>query len=122
MSSYGDLESAKPIQVWDGLIARPVEGEQSTLAVVEMEPNVSIPEHSHANEQLGVLISGSMTFTVGGEVQEIAPGGTWRILGNVPHSVVSGPDGAVLVESFAPHRADWESRERLAPRPSRWPV
>jgi quercetin dioxygenase-like cupin family protein len=122
MSSYGDLESAKPIQVWEGLIARPIEGEQSTLAVVEMEPNVSIPEHSHANEQLGVLISGSMTFTVGGEVQEIAPGGTWRILGNVPHSVVSGPDGAVLVESFAPHRADWESRERLAPRPSRWPV
>jgi quercetin dioxygenase-like cupin family protein len=121
MSSYGDLDSARPIQVWDGLIARPVEGEQSTLAVVEMDANVAIPEHSHANEQLGVLISGSMTFTVGGEVSEIGPGDTWRILGNVPHSVISGPEGAVLVESFAPHRADWESRERLAPRPPRWP-
>jgi quercetin dioxygenase-like cupin family protein len=122
MSIYGDLDSSRPIQVWDGLIARPVEGEQSTLAVVEMDPNIAVPEHSHANEQLGVLISGSMTFTVGGEVKEIGPGDTWRILGNVPHSVVSGPDGAVLVESFSPHRADWESRERLAPRPSRLPT
>lgn len=121
MSAYGDLDSASPLPIWEGLIARPVEGEQSTLAVIELEPNVSVPEHSHANEQLGVLISGSMTFTVGGEVKTLGPGETWRILGQVPHSVVSGPDGAVLVESFAPRRDDWDGRERLAPRAPRWP-
>jgi quercetin dioxygenase-like cupin family protein len=121
MSSYGDLESSKPLPIWEGLIARAVEGEQSTLAVIELDPNVSVPEHSQANEQLGVLIEGSITFTVGGEVKEIGPGETWRILGDVPHSVIAGPNGAVLVESFAPARADWNGRERLAPRPPRWP-
>jgi quercetin dioxygenase-like cupin family protein len=121
VSAYGDLNSSKPLPIWEGLIARAVEGEQSTLAVIELDPNVTVPEHSHANEQLGVLISGAMTFTIGGEVKELGPGETWRILGDVPHSVVSGPEGAVLVESFAPKRFDWDSKERLDPRPPRWP-
>ncbi len=121
MSVYDDLGSIAPLPIWDGLIARPVLGERSTLAIIELDPRISVPEHSHANEQLGVLISGSVMFTVGGEVKEVGPGETWRILGHVPHSVVAGPDGAVLVESFAPGRDDWEGRERLAPQPPRWP-
>ena len=121
MSVYGDLESSEPLPIWEGLLARAVEGEQSTLAIIELDPNISVPEHSHANEQLGVLISGSMTFTVGGEVKEVGPGETWRILGHVPHSVTAGPNGAVVVESFAPRREDWDARERISPRPPRWP-
>ena len=121
MSVYDDLGSIAPLPIWDGLLARPVLGEQSTLAIVELAPNVAVPEHSHANEQLGVLVSGSVTFTIGGDVKEVGPGGTWRILGHVPHSVVGGPSGAVLVESFAPGRDDWEKRERVAPSLPRWP-
>jgi unsaturated pyranuronate lyase len=121
MSVYGDLSSIAPLPIWEGLLARAVEGEQSTLAVVELGPDVAVPEHSHANEQLGVLVSGSVTFTVGGETKELGPGATWRIVGDVPHSVVSGPNGAVVVESFAPGREDWEGLERLAPSPPRWP-
>ena len=122
MSAYGDLGSSEPLPIWDGLLARSVLGEQSTLAVIELDPDISVPEHSHANEQLGVLISGSMTFTIGGEVKEVGPGETWRILGHVPHSVIAGPAGAVLVESFAPGRDDWETRERVAPWSPLWPA
>jgi quercetin dioxygenase-like cupin family protein len=121
MSSYDDLGSIAPLPIWEGLLARAVEGEQSTLAIIELAPNISVPEHSHANEQLGVLVSGSMTFTIGGEVKELGPGETWRILGHVPHSVVAGPAGAVAVESFAPGRDDWDGRERVAPQPPLWP-
>ena len=121
MSAYGDLESSEPLPIWEGLLARAVEGEQSTLAIIELDPNISVPEHSHANEQLGVLIRGSVTFTIGGEVKEVGPGETWRILGHVPHSVIAGAAGAVVVESFAPGRDDWEERERVAPQPPLWP-
>jgi quercetin dioxygenase-like cupin family protein len=121
MSTYDDLGSIAPLPVWDGLLARAVLGEQSTLAIIELAPNISVPEHSHANEQLGVLIAGSMTFTIDGEVKELGPGETWRILGHVPHSVIAGPSGAVAVESFAPRRDDWEGRERVAPQPPLWP-
>ena len=53
-----------------------------------------MPEHQHPNEQTGILIRGSLTFTIGGETRELRPGATWVIPGNVPHSVRSGPDGA----------------------------
>jgi quercetin dioxygenase-like cupin family protein len=36
---------------------------------------------------------------------------------NVPHSADAGPDGAFLIELFAPPRADWAGLERLEPSP-----
>ena len=34
---------------------------------------------------------------------------------NVPHDVAVGPEGAWLVELFAPRRDDWGGLERLEP-------
>ena len=62
-----------------------------------------------------------MTFTIGGEVGKVVPGSSWRILANVPHSVVSGPEGAVLIEVFAPARNDWGAIPFGEPGPGRWP-
>jgi hypothetical protein len=36
----------------------------------------------------------------------------------VPHSVHAGPEGAALIELFAPPREDWGGLERLEPAPS----
>jgi len=58
---------------------------------------------------------------VGGELRELGPGGTWRILGGQPHEVMAGAEGAVVVEAFAPVREDWDVFEALAPRRGRWP-
>ena len=96
-------------------------GENVTLGLIELDPGVAVPEHSHANEQLGILIEGSVRFTIGDETGEVGPGGTWRILAHVPHSVVAGPEGAVLAEVFSPPRHDWAEIETLEPGPGRWP-
>ena len=37
--------------------------------------NGDVPEHSHANEQVGILIEGSVTFRIGDETAEVEPGG-----------------------------------------------
>ena len=44
------------------------------------------------------------------ERRVLGPGGTWRILGGTPHSVQTGPGGAVVVDVFAPARDDWDDR------------
>ena len=75
-----------------------------TLAVIELDPDSVVPEHSHENEQLGVLVSGLLEFRVGDETRRVGPGGTWSIPANVPHEVQAGPEGAVAVEVFAPTR------------------
>lgn len=107
--------------VWDGVTARAVDGERITMALVELEADAVVPEHRHENEQLGMLIRGRLTFTVGDTARDLEPGGTWCIPSDVPHSVRVGPDGATVVDIFAPVRADWTAIPREQPRPPRWP-
>jgi unsaturated pyranuronate lyase len=116
-----DIAAMQLMQVWDGVVARTVHGERLSLAVVELEPNAVVPEHSHENEQLGLVLSGTVSCRVGTETRELGPGGTWRIPSNTPHEVHTGPDGAVVVDVFAPVRADWDGLERLEPRAPVWP-
>jgi len=121
VSAFTDIPQLAPLQIWDGVIGRVVHGERVTLAVVELEANSVIPEHSHANEQVGLIIEGSLTFRVGGETSELGPGKAWRILANVPHEVETGPDGAVVIEVFSPPRDDWDQLVHREPTPPRWP-
>ena len=77
MSAFADIEAIGPLRVWDNVVAREVHGEQSTLAVVELGPGAVVPEHHHANEQLGLVIRGTLEFRVGAETKELGPGATW---------------------------------------------
>ncbi len=121
MSAFADVAGLGPQRIWDGVVGRTVHGERVTLGVIELDPGAVVPEHAHANEQVGVLLQGSLRFRVGGETRELRPGGMWRILAHVPHDVEAGPEGAVLVEVFAPARDDWRGLAVEEPRPGRWP-
>jgi quercetin dioxygenase-like cupin family protein len=122
MSAMRDLKEIPPREIWDGVLARLVEAEGLTLAVVEIPPGQRVPEHTHVNEQLGFVISGSVTFTIGTETRTLGPGGTWRILANVPHHVEVGPDGAVVTEAYAPPRTDWAGLAPVERSSPRWPA
>jgi len=121
VSAFSHVDSIVPKQIWNGVVSRGVNGEQVTFTLLELEPGKEVPEHNHLNEQVGILIEGSATFTIGDEAAEVTPGGTWVIPAHVPHSVVTGPDGAVIVEVFAPPRHDWAALETLPPGRGRWP-
>lgn len=116
-SPFTDLSDIAPQQIWAGVLGRAVHGERLTMAFIELEPDSVVPEHSHDNEQVGLLLRGALHFRVGDEAQDLRPGATWRILADVPHEVVTGPEGATLLEIFAPPRHDWRDRERRQPRP-----
>lgn len=122
MSSFNDLADLPLLAIWGETVrARRVQGERITLAVVELAPNAVVPEHRHPAEQLGIVIKGRIRFTVDGETRDLGPGGTWRILGDRPHDVVAGPDGAVVIDVFTPIRDDWDDREIVTGAAPRWP-
>ena len=123
MSNLENLADLPLLEIWgDAVRARRVEGERITLAIVELAPNAVVPEHRHAAEQLGMVIRGQMHFTVDGETRDLGPGGTWRILGDRPHDVVAGPEGAVVIDVFTPIRSDWADRRIVDPAPTpKWP-
>jgi quercetin dioxygenase-like cupin family protein len=121
VAGFEDLKGLPVIQVWETVIARAVHGERQSLAVVELDPDAVVPEHKHENEQLGIVIAGSLTFRIADETRELGPGETWTIPSKVPHEVTAGPEGAVVIDVFAPVRADWDLLEHTEPRKPRWP-
>ena len=121
MGAFDDLGEIGPLPLADGYLARAVHGERLTLAVVEIEPGAALPAHSHANEQFGLVLEGSVVFRVGDETRTLGPGGIWRIPGDTLHSVEGGEGGAVVVDVFSPPREDWAARESLALRTPRRP-
>jgi quercetin dioxygenase-like cupin family protein len=121
MEPFADLHDLPPRQIWQTVAVRTVDGDRATLGVVELDADALVPEHRHDHEQLGMVIQGTLEFRVGDETRQLGPGGTWRIPSNVPHEVKAGPDGAVVLDVFAPVRQDWGGIEADAPRPPRWP-
>lgn len=119
--SFDDIAASRPIPIWEGVLARTVEGQQLSLAIVELDPESVVREHRHENEQLGVVVSGSVTFRIEDETRELGPGETWMIPPNAPHEVIAGPEGAVVIDAFAPARDDWQALERLPVQSPRWP-
>jgi quercetin dioxygenase-like cupin family protein len=119
--TFESLRNIRPHMLVEGVMARAVEGERLSLAVVELEPNAVSPAHHHDNEQLGFVIAGSIVMRIGTEERELNPGDTYTIPSNVPHDAVAGPDGATVVDVFAPPREDWKKLERGDPTSPRWP-
>lgn len=124
MSNLRDLADLPMLEIWgEGVRARRLEGERISFAVVELAPNAVVPEHRHPAEQLGMCITGSVHFRIGGETRDLGPGGTWRITSETPHEVVAGPGGAVVLDVFTPVRADWDALPLVDPVPQpRWPA
>jgi quercetin dioxygenase-like cupin family protein len=121
MGTYDSVRDVRPYQIWNGAVARAVHGERITMAVIDLEPDLDVPEHSHENEQLGFVIEGAITMVIGDDSRTLGPGETYAIRSNVPHSARTGPQGATVVDVFAPTREDWERVPRLQASPGRWP-
>ena len=121
MSAFLELRGIRPHVLREGVTARAVTGERMTMAVVDLEPNATVPEHKHDNEQLGFVISGVMTMRIGSEERELHAGDTYTIPSNTLHEATAGEDGSTVVDAFAPVRADWAALKRLEPSTGRWP-
>jgi quercetin dioxygenase-like cupin family protein len=121
LSAFNSFSSVRPYQIWSGAVARAVNGERITVAVIDLDPDLEIPEHHHENEQVGFVLKGRLTMVIGGEEKELTAGEAYRIPSDLPHSARTGPEGASVVDVFAPIRADWEKAPRLEPSKGRWP-
>jgi quercetin dioxygenase-like cupin family protein len=119
--TFASLGELRPYLIRAGMHARVVNGERMTMAVIDLEPNSVAEEHHHENEQLGFVIRGMLSFRIGSETQELHPGDTYAIPSNLLHQAKAGPQGATVLDVFAPTRADWEKLPREEPFPGDWP-
>ena len=121
MRRFTPLREVPPVPIWEGILARAIHAREMTIAVVELAPDSVVASHAHVNEQLGIVLRGSMTFTIDGETRVLQAGDIYNIPANAPHEAMTGPEGAVVVDIFAPVRQEWKAIEPTAPRQPTWP-
>lgn len=97
-----------PVEHLNPLIERQfVYGERAMLARLTLRKGASVPEHSHANEQITYILEGALRFTMGdGRVITVRAGQVLVIPSNMPHRAEALEDTLDL-DIFDPPRADW---------------
>jgi quercetin dioxygenase-like cupin family protein len=93
--------------IFPGVEIRTSAGRHLMLSVVRFEPHSVVPDHSHPHEQMGMMVSGRLEFTVGGVTRLLGPGEMWRIPGGVVHRVRALDGPAVALDVFHPIREDY---------------
>ncbi len=114
MSKIGDVQQLN----WDtipreelaeGLARQMMTGDKAMVAKIYIAKDAIVPKHHHVNEQVTLVIAGSLKFRHGEnlDVERIANTGDIIVTPeNVPHEVV-GLEDSVAIDIFSPPRQDW---------------
>ena len=94
-----------PLELVPGLVFQPVTTEAVMTNFVTFEPNAEAATHHHAEQQIAIIVSGELTFTVGAETRVMVAGDLVVIPPHVPHGGAAGPEGCVAIDVFTPPRA-----------------
>jgi quercetin dioxygenase-like cupin family protein len=99
------VEELEPLTVVPGLEFRPLTTDSVMTNFVTFEPNAPAPMHHHVEQQIVIVLSGELTFTVGQETRVLRAGDCVVIPPNVEHGGAGGAEGCTVVDVFTPPRA-----------------
>ncbi|BDG59199.1 cupin domain-containing protein [Caldinitratiruptor microaerophilus] len=89
---------------YPGVVARRWDGANMTVVRYEFAPGAVFPDHHHPEEQLAIVLQGTIEFHVGARTILLGRGDEAFVPGGVPHSARAGPTGAVMLNIVAPRR------------------
>src|SRR3954462_6340307 len=79
-------------------------GNHMQFSIADIPVRGSVAAHSHPNEQMGIMISGTLEFTIGEETNLRRPGDVSRIPGGVRPSVRALDEPVRVLDVFYPIR------------------
>ena len=99
------VDDLDPLIVLPGLEFRPVTTDTVLTNFVSFEPDAPAPMHHHVEQQIAIVLSGELAFTVGEESKVMHAGDCVVIPPNVRHGGVAGAEGCKVLDVFTPPRA-----------------
>lgn len=104
-----DAAAGVPRRLAPGVEARIFAGEKAMLSLVRLAPHARSALHAHPQEQWGLMLEGSGLRIQDGAEIPVGAGDFWRTPGGVEHALKAGPDGARVLDIFAPPRDEYRS-------------
>jgi quercetin dioxygenase-like cupin family protein len=93
--------------IFGNVSTRTYAGDHVQLSFVDIPPHGVVEQHSHPNEQIGLVISGPLEFTIGGETKVLGAGDMFYIPGGVPHGVRALDKPVKALDVFYPIRDEY---------------
>ncbi len=87
-----------------GVTRRTTHTAQATISAYAFEPRAEFPIHTHPEEQITVVLTGTVVFEVEREHHTLGPGETYAVAAGLEHGLRAGPDGARFLAVVVPRR------------------
>jgi quercetin dioxygenase-like cupin family protein len=100
----GDFADLPSEEVYPGVVRRTFSSREATVNSYRFEPEASFPVHSHDQEQITLVIDGTVEMSVKGEVTTLRDGSWSVVSGGVEHGITAGPGGASIIAMIVPRR------------------
>lgn len=82
-------------------------GDHVQISIADIPAQGVVDWHSHANEQLGYMVSGEATFIIDTEERLLGPGDVFWIPGGVRHKVIAHDQPVRAIDIFYPIRDEY---------------
>jgi unsaturated pyranuronate lyase len=100
---WSDIPVEHPL---DGVARQTIHGASQTLVRYVYQPGSIFPVHQHPEEQITVILSGAIDFTVDGAPVTLSAGECALIPANTPHgATVTGSEVVETLNTMSPRRA-----------------
>jgi quercetin dioxygenase-like cupin family protein len=104
MIEVGNFADAPEEEPFPGVRRRHFDAEGATVTEYRFEPGATFPNHRHAQEQITMVVDGTLSMTIEGEASELGPAG-WSVVGpEIDHGITAGPEGARFLAVVTPRR------------------
>jgi quercetin dioxygenase-like cupin family protein len=99
-------DAIDPEQINASIARQYITADRVTIARFELKRGGVVPRHAHENEQVSVVLTGTLLFKIDGREVTVKGGEALQIPGNVPHEV-EVLENALVIDVFSPVRQDW---------------
>jgi len=104
---HTDWNSIPVEQLGPGIERQMIVGENLMICRLRIAPNVVTPEHDHPHEQMTIVESGRVLFTIGDEQRIAQQGDVLHFPPGAWHGATTLDEEVVLIDIFTPIREDF---------------
>ena len=104
---HTDWSSIPVEQLGPGIERQMIVGENLMICRLRIAPNVVTPAHDHPHEQMTIVESGRVLFTIGDEQRVAQPGDVLHFPPGAWHGATMLDEEVILIDIFSPIREDF---------------